>query len=45
MELLTTFMQSFLDDDLELNLPDGTFKYTLKDLQDAFDFALFPKVY
>ena len=40
MELLTNFMESFLDDNLELNLPDGTFKYTLKDLQDAFDFAL-----
>lgn len=40
MELLTNFIESFLDDNLELNLPDGTFKYTLKDLQDAFDFAL-----
>lgn len=40
MELLTNFMESFLDDNLELDLPDGTFKYTLKDLQDAFDFAL-----
>ena len=40
MELLTNFIESFLDDDLELVLPDGTFKYTLKDLQDAFDFAL-----
>ncbi|MBE6144081.1 MAG: ATP-binding protein [Firmicutes bacterium] len=40
MELLTSFMESFLSDDLELNMPDGTFKYTLKDLQEAFDFAL-----
>ena len=40
MELLTTFIGGFLDDDLELNLPDGTFKYALKDLVDAFDFAL-----
>lgn len=40
MELLTTFIETFLDDSLELNLPDGTFKYTLKDLADAFDFAL-----
>lgn len=40
MELLTNFMESFLDDNLELDLPDGSFKYTLKDLQDAFDFAL-----
>ena len=40
MELLTNFIESFIDDSLELNLPDGTFKYNLKDLQDAFDFAL-----
>lgn len=40
MELLTEFIESFLSSDLELNLPDGSFKYTLKDLQDAFDFAL-----
>lgn len=40
MELLTTFMESFLANDLELNLPDGSFKYTLRDLQSAFDFAL-----
>ena len=40
MELLTNFIESFLDDTLELNLPDGTFKYNLRDLQDAFDFAL-----
>ncbi len=40
MELLTTFMESYLDDNLELTLPDESFKYTLRDLQDAFDFAL-----
>src|SRR5574344_329864 len=40
MELLMNFMNSFLDDTLELNLPDGTFAYTLKDLADAMDFAL-----
>ncbi len=40
MELLTNFMQSFLDDTIELNLPDGSFKYGLKDLQDALSFAL-----
>ena len=40
MELLTTFMNQFLVDDVELNLPDGSFKYTLKDLYDAFEFAL-----
>ncbi len=40
MELLTNFMQSFLDDNIELTLPDGTFKYGLEDLKSAFDFAL-----
>ena len=40
MELLMTFMQKFIDDTLELNLPDGTYKYTLNDLKDALDFAL-----
>lgn len=40
MELLTTFLESFLSDDLTLQMPDGTFSYTLKDLCDAFDFAL-----
>lgn len=40
MELLMTFMQKFIDESLELNLPDGSFKYTLEDLKDALDFAL-----
>ncbi|MDD3186969.1 MAG: ATP-binding protein [Bacilli bacterium] len=40
MELITTFMNSFLIENIDLNLPDGTFKYTLTDLKDAFDFAL-----
>lgn len=40
MELVTTFMESFLNDELELSLPDGTFMYSLNDLKDAFDFAL-----
>ena len=40
MELVMTFMQKFIDDTLELNLPDGTFKYTLDNLKDALDFAL-----
>lgn len=40
MELVTNTMQSFLDDTLELSLPDGTYPYTLKDLAEAFDFAL-----
>lgn len=40
MELLTNFIESFLGDNLELNLPDGSFKYDLKQLELAFDFAL-----
>lgn len=40
MELLTKYMQSFLDDSIELVTPDGSFKYSLKDLSDALDFAL-----
>jgi Predicted ATPase len=40
MELLTTFVEKFLDNNLELRMPDGTFRYSLKDLKDAFDFAL-----
>ena len=40
IELITNFMKSFLVDGLELALPDGSFKYTLKDLYNAFEFAL-----
>jgi len=40
MELVMNFMEGFLTDDYELSLPDGSFKYTLNDLKDAFDFAL-----
>ncbi len=40
MELLTTFMSTFLDDHLELHMPDQTFKYQLQDLKVALDFAL-----
>ncbi len=40
MELLTTFIESFLVDNVELSLPDGSFRYSLKDLCLAFDFAL-----
>lgn len=40
MELLTTFISGFLAEDVELSFPDGSFKYTLKDLYDAFEFAL-----
>lgn len=40
MELITKFMQSFLDDSIELTMPDGSFKYGLDDLRLALDFAL-----
>ena len=40
MELISNFMESFLDDTLELEMPDGSFKYYLKDLKKALDFAL-----
>lgn len=40
IELITNFIESFLSENLELTMPDGTFKYTLKDLADALDFAL-----
>ena len=40
MELVMNFLEGFLTEDYELNLPDGSFMYTIKDLKDAFDFAL-----
>lgn len=40
METITSFFESFLTESLELTMPDSSFKYTLKDLKDAFDFAL-----
>ena len=40
MELLTTFIEKFVQDDLELKLPEGDFMYGLEDLEKAFDFAL-----
>jgi len=40
MELLTNFIDKYLEDDLELKLPEGDIKYTLDDLEKAFDFAL-----
>ena len=40
MELLTNFIQKFVSDDFELELPDGNFKYTLKNLYKAFELAL-----
>ena len=40
MELITNFLSSFLNNNYELLMPDGSFKFGLKDLESAFDFAL-----
>lgn len=40
MELLTNFMQTFLEDDLKINYNNGDIKYNLDDLKSAFEFAL-----
>ncbi|MBR3898597.1 MAG: DUF87 domain-containing protein [Bacilli bacterium] len=40
MELLTNFMNSFLDSSYDLVLPDGSFRFGLEDLENALDFAL-----
>ena len=40
MELITNYLSSFLNSDYELLMPDGSFKFGLKDLESAFDFAL-----
>ena len=40
MELLSNFLEEFIQEDLEFEMPDGSFKYNLKDLKDAFEFAL-----
>ena len=40
MELLTNFIQKFIQDDLSLNLKNEDIMYDLEDLEKAFDFAL-----
>lgn len=40
MQLVTEFISSFIQEGVELELPDGSFPYTLNDLKEAFDFAL-----
>ena len=40
IELLTNYIRTFLDDSIELSMPDGTFRYGLDDLSTALDFAL-----
>ena len=40
MQLVSEFLQTFVDQTLELSLPDGTYEYSLRDLEIAFEFAL-----
>lgn len=40
MEVVVDFMKQFIVDGLELPAPNGTVAYTLKDLEQALDFAL-----
>lgn len=40
MELLTNFIEKFIDDNLQVKLPDADIMYTLEDLEKAFAFAL-----
>lgn len=40
MELIIDFVKKFIVEDLVLDLPDGSFKYSLMDLKQALDFAL-----
>ena len=40
MQLLGEFFNSIIKEDLKLELPDGTFPFTLEHLNQAFDFAL-----
>lgn len=40
MELIMNFIQGFIDESIELSMPNGNFTYTLEDLEHALDFAL-----
>ena len=40
IDLVSTFLNEFLVEKYDLVLPDGSFKYTIDHLVDAFDFAL-----
>lgn len=40
IQLVIEFISSYIKEGLELKLPDGTYPYTLEDLNHAFDFAL-----
>lgn len=40
MELIIEFIQKYLNDSIELSLPNGSIYYTLEDLEQALDFSL-----
>lgn len=40
IQLVSEFIKKFINDDLKLELPDGTIPFTLENLREAFDFAL-----
>ena len=40
MSLLIDFFSNYLTDNVDLKMPNGSFKYSLNDLEDALDFAL-----
>lgn len=40
VRLVIEYISTFIKDNLHLDLPDGSFPYTLKQLTEAFDFAL-----
>lgn len=40
IELVSEFIQQFVTEGQELEMPDGSFRYTLKDLEEALDFAI-----
>lgn len=40
IQLVTEFLSQFMKEGLNLELPDGTYPYTLNHLKEAFDFAL-----
>lgn len=40
IQLVSEFIKKFINDNLRLELPDGTIPFTLEHLKEAFDFAL-----
>ena len=40
MQLIGDFLNTFVKEGLKLELPDGSYPYTLQELNDAFEFAL-----